>query len=110
MNTVIRKGQVELFVGAASSRDHFVSRLEAAPTDFFYGDLDFPDKRQDEYPFSCFDPFVLSWLIVLSVNICENLRPINILASEPYSLPASWLSSFPAFFTSRPCMHPVRQS
>jgi hypothetical protein len=33
-------------VGAASSRDHLISRLEAAPTGFFYGNLDFLDKRQ----------------------------------------------------------------
>jgi len=32
-------------VGAASSRDHFISRLKAAPTGIFYGNLDFPDKR-----------------------------------------------------------------
>jgi len=30
--TVIWKEQVVLVVGAASSRDHFISRLEAAPT------------------------------------------------------------------------------
>jgi hypothetical protein len=29
---VIWKEQVELVVGAASSRDHLISRLEAAPT------------------------------------------------------------------------------
>jgi len=29
---VIWKEQVVLVVGAASSRDHFISRLEAAPT------------------------------------------------------------------------------
>jgi hypothetical protein len=43
--TVIWKEQVVLVVGAASSRDHFISRLEAAPTGVFYGNLDFPDKR-----------------------------------------------------------------
>jgi hypothetical protein len=49
---VIWKEQVVLVVGAASSRDHLISRLEAAPTGcffmvtvFFYGNLDFPDKR-----------------------------------------------------------------
>ena len=31
-NTVIWKEQVVLVVGAASSRDHLISRLEAAPT------------------------------------------------------------------------------
>ena len=45
-NPVIWKEQVALLVGAASSRDHLISRLEAAPTEFFYGNLDFPDKRQ----------------------------------------------------------------
>jgi hypothetical protein len=44
-NAVIWKEQVALVVGAASSRDHLISRLEAAPTGFFYGNLDFPDKR-----------------------------------------------------------------
>jgi hypothetical protein len=34
------------FVRAASSRDRFNSRLEAAPTGrFFYGNSDLPDKR-----------------------------------------------------------------
>jgi hypothetical protein len=42
---VIWKEQVVLFVGAASSRDHLISRLEAAPTGGFCGNLDFPDKR-----------------------------------------------------------------
>jgi len=42
---VIWKEQVVLVVGAASSRDHLISRLEAAPTKVFYGNLDFPDKR-----------------------------------------------------------------
>jgi len=42
---VIWQEQVVLVVGAASSRDHFISRLEAAPTGFFYGNLDFLDKR-----------------------------------------------------------------
>jgi len=32
LNPVIWKEQVVLLVGAASSRDHFISRLEAAPT------------------------------------------------------------------------------
>jgi hypothetical protein len=32
---VIWKEQVVLVVGAASSRDHLISRLEAAPTGFF---------------------------------------------------------------------------
>jgi hypothetical protein len=32
-------------VGAASSRDHLISRLEAAPTGVFYGNLDFPEKE-----------------------------------------------------------------
>jgi hypothetical protein len=32
-------------VGAASSRDLLISRLEAAPTGVFYGNWDFPDKR-----------------------------------------------------------------
>ena len=35
--------------GAASSRDHLISRLEAAPTGVFYGNLDFPDKRLKIY-------------------------------------------------------------
>jgi len=34
-NPVIWKEQVALVVGAASSRDHFISRLEAAPTGIF---------------------------------------------------------------------------
>jgi hypothetical protein len=33
---VIWKEQVVLVVGAASSRDHLISRLEAAPTWFFF--------------------------------------------------------------------------
>jgi hypothetical protein len=33
---VIWKEQVVLVVGAASSRDHLISRLEAAPTGFFF--------------------------------------------------------------------------
>jgi hypothetical protein len=52
---LIRKEQAILVVGAASSRDHLISRLacdelsrvEAAPTGFFYAYLDFPDKRHD---------------------------------------------------------------
>ena len=32
-------------VGAASSRDRFNSRLEAAPTGVFFSNLDLPDKR-----------------------------------------------------------------
>jgi hypothetical protein len=46
---VIWKEQVVLVVGAASSRDHLISRLEAAPTGFFFGNLDFPDKRLKTY-------------------------------------------------------------
>ena len=42
---VIRKAQILLVVGAASSRDHLISRLEAAPTGCFYCNLNFPDKR-----------------------------------------------------------------
>jgi len=42
---VIWKEQVVLVVGAASSRDHLISRLEAAPTVVFFGNLDFPNKR-----------------------------------------------------------------
>jgi hypothetical protein len=45
INPVIWKEQVVLFVGAASSRDHLISRLEAAPTGGFCGNSDFPDKR-----------------------------------------------------------------
>jgi hypothetical protein len=45
INPVIWKEQVVLVVGAASNRDHLISRLEAAPTGVFYGKLDFPDKR-----------------------------------------------------------------
>jgi hypothetical protein len=37
------------FVGAASSRDRFNSRLEAAPTGVFFSYLDLPDKRIMEY-------------------------------------------------------------
>jgi len=33
------------FVGAASSRDRFNSRLEAAPTSAFFSYLSLPDKR-----------------------------------------------------------------
>jgi len=33
------------FMGAASSRDRFNSRLEAAPTDVFFSNLVLPDKR-----------------------------------------------------------------
>ncbi len=32
-------------MGAASSRDRFNSRLEAAPTGVFFSNLDLPDKR-----------------------------------------------------------------
>ena len=46
---VIWKEQVALVVGAASSRDHFISRLEAAPTGVFYGNLYFPDKRLNNF-------------------------------------------------------------
>ncbi|CAB1059556.1 hypothetical protein D1BOALGB6SA_4318 [Olavius sp. associated proteobacterium Delta 1] len=35
-----------MVVGAASSRDHLISRLEAAPKRVFFGNLNFPDKRQ----------------------------------------------------------------
>jgi hypothetical protein len=38
-----------MVVGAASSRDHIISRLEAAPTGVFYGNLNFPDKRHNNY-------------------------------------------------------------
>jgi hypothetical protein len=48
-NPVIWKEQVVLVVGAASSRDHLISRLEAAPTGVFNGNLDFPDKRFKEF-------------------------------------------------------------
>ena len=48
-NAVIWKEQVALVVGAASSRDHLISRLEAAPTGFFYGNLDFRDKRLQKF-------------------------------------------------------------
>jgi hypothetical protein len=34
------------FVGAASSRDRFNSRLEAAPTGVFFSNLGLPDKRK----------------------------------------------------------------
>jgi hypothetical protein len=36
VNLVIWKEQVVLVVGAASSRDHLISRLEAAPTGCFF--------------------------------------------------------------------------
>ena len=42
---VIWKEQVVLVVGAAFSRDHFNSRLEAAPTGVFLIYLDLPDMR-----------------------------------------------------------------
>jgi len=35
-------------VGAASSRDRFNSRLEAAPTGAFFSYLSLPDKRTKE--------------------------------------------------------------
>jgi hypothetical protein len=62
-------------VGAASSRDHLIARLEAAPTGFFYGNLDFLDKRQ----------FLLiqeperndSILRYSAVNCLINLEPLN---------------------------------
>jgi len=44
-NPVIWKEQVVLVMGAASRCDHLISRLKAAPTGVFYGNLDFPDKR-----------------------------------------------------------------
>jgi hypothetical protein len=44
-NQVVWKEQAVLVVGAASSRDLFNSRLEAAPTDVFFSYLDLPDKR-----------------------------------------------------------------
>jgi len=34
-----------LVVGAASSRDHLISQLEAAPTGVLNGKLDFSDKH-----------------------------------------------------------------
>jgi hypothetical protein len=37
------------FVGAASSRDRFNSRLKAAPTGVFFSYLDLPDKCIDLY-------------------------------------------------------------
>jgi hypothetical protein len=46
---LIWKEQVILVVGAASSRDHFISRLEAAPTGVFNGNLDFSDKHLLSY-------------------------------------------------------------
>jgi len=48
-NPVIWKKQVVLVVGAAFSRDHLISRLKAAPTTVFYGNLDFPDKRLEQF-------------------------------------------------------------
>jgi hypothetical protein len=33
------------FVGAAFSRDRFISRLKAAPTGVFFSYLNLPDKR-----------------------------------------------------------------
>jgi len=36
---VIWKKQIGLVMGAACSRDHLISRLQAAPTRDFYGDL-----------------------------------------------------------------------
>jgi hypothetical protein len=38
-------------VKATSSRDHLISRLEAASTGVFYSRLDFPDKHQFKFPF-----------------------------------------------------------
>jgi len=39
------------FVGAASSRDQFNSRLKAAPTGIFFNYLSLPHKRISEYIF-----------------------------------------------------------
>jgi hypothetical protein len=43
--SVIWKEQVARVVAAASRRDHFISRLKAAPTGIFFRNLGFPDKR-----------------------------------------------------------------
>jgi len=41
----LEKTSVLDFVGAASSRDRFNSRLEVAPTGVFFSNLGLPDKR-----------------------------------------------------------------
>ena len=46
----LEKTSVLDFVGAASSRDRFNSRLEAAPTGVFFSNLDLPDKRIILFP------------------------------------------------------------
>jgi hypothetical protein len=47
-------------VGAAFSRDHFISRLKAAPTGIFFRNLGFPDKRLLLYSFLIFEALTLS--------------------------------------------------
>jgi hypothetical protein len=42
---VVCKALVVSVVRAAFSRDHLMSRLKAAPTAGFSGNLDLPDKR-----------------------------------------------------------------
>jgi hypothetical protein len=45
----IWKDHVIVSVGAACSRDHLNSRLQAAPTGVFYGNLSLPGKRIDYF-------------------------------------------------------------
>ena len=40
----LEKNRCMVFVGAASSRDHLISRLEAAPTSVSYSYVGLPDK------------------------------------------------------------------
>jgi hypothetical protein len=49
-------------VGAASSRDRSISRLEAAPTRLFYGNLGFLDKR-----------LFLHWIWCLSIRAKQKM-------------------------------------
>jgi HD-GYP domain-containing protein (c-di-GMP phosphodiesterase class II) len=53
-----------LVVGAACSRDYLISRLQAAPTVYFYSNLDFVDKRIN-----------LSAITVNSHNLDKHLSP-----------------------------------
>ena len=59
----LERTSVLYFVGAASSRDRFNSRLEAAPTGVFFSYLDLPDKRKILLKFLIPPPLAVGWLI-----------------------------------------------
>ena len=67
-------------MGAASSRDHLISRLEPLSQGVFYGNLDFPDKRlkknRDQILFG--PDFCLGFLHITVHNITLKLNYIKI--------------------------------